>query len=70
MLGVSIIAFLAAVCGLVSGTAWFRTVRVLDQHGALDGRFKSSFSNAATGTALFLCLASVAIMLALYGDLI
>lgn len=67
MQGVAAIAFLTAVCGFVACSAWFRAARVLGQHGALDSRFKSSFSNAAVGTALFLGLGSVAILVGLYG---
>jgi hypothetical protein len=41
---------------------------VLEQHGALNSRFKSSFSDAATGTALTLALASIAALLGIYAS--
>lgn len=66
MAGSALIALFAAICGLVACGAWFRASRALEQHGAMDSRFKASFSHAATGTALTLALASVATLLAIY----
>jgi hypothetical protein len=68
MAGVAVVALFAALLGLVTCGAWFKASRVLEQHGALDSRFKSSFSDAATGTALTLALASIAALLGIYAS--
>ncbi|RYG56296.1 MAG: hypothetical protein EON56_04370 [Alphaproteobacteria bacterium] len=65
MSGFDVVIFFAAVCGIIACTTWFRTVGALDQHGALDARFKSSFTHAAVSTALCLGLGSTGIMLRL-----